>query len=327
MKVLFVSSGVANNGVCPIVKGQGESLIAKGVSLDFFTINKGGLRGYLLASFQLRKYLKNKNYDIIHAHYGLSGITALIAKRKEKLVVSFMGDDIVGSNNNKGKITFKSKVIAKINILIAKWFFNYIIVKSPEMFSKAKSIKKMALIPNGVNLERFNVIDREKALAFTNLDSSKHHVLWISDPQRTEKNYRLAEDTFKLLEGQNIHLKVLKNIPNEQLPYYYNAADCLFLTSFHEGSPNVVKEAMACNCPIVSTAVGDVDLLFKNTSGNYLISYDKNVAVEQIKNAIKFRQINKYSNGREKLISLQYDTSSVANKIISIYYEINKIKK
>lgn len=319
MKILFVSSGASCKGPSPIVIAQGNSLILQGIEVNFFLVTQKGIKGYLKASAQLRKILKTKQYDIIHAHYGLCGITALFARRKEKIVVSFMGDDIVGTNKPNGKITLISKIFARINILFAKWFYNYVIVKSPEMLNKAKSVKTIALVPNGVNFERFKVIEKNIALDFTKFNPEKNNIIWVSDPKRTEKNFKLAEEAVQLIQNKNVKLHILKTIANEELPYYYNVADCLLLTSYHEGSPNVVKEAMACNCPVVSTAVGDVKQLLEATEGNFLVDFSKEDIAKKILDAIAFRKNKKYSNGREKLSKMQLDDVAVANKIISIY--------
>ena len=84
LKVLFVSSGNSKYGISPIIKSQGETIRGKGIHLDYFLVVGKGLLGYFKNLFRLRKYLKHSNYDIIHAHYALSGILSFLAKREEK---------------------------------------------------------------------------------------------------------------------------------------------------------------------------------------------------------------------------------------------------
>ncbi|KKQ79249.1 MAG: Glycosyl transferase group 1, partial [Candidatus Daviesbacteria bacterium GW2011_GWA1_38_7] len=115
MNILFISSGNALNGISPLVENQGKSLIEFGHQVDFFTIQGKGLKGYLKAILNLRKYLKSKKYQLIHAHYGLSGIIALLSNRGFPMVVSFMGDDLLGSNRDDGTITKLSKWMVKLN--------------------------------------------------------------------------------------------------------------------------------------------------------------------------------------------------------------------
>lgn len=133
MKVLFVSSGNSEFGISPIIKNQGESLKQNGIDLYYFTIKGKGIKGYLKNIPILKKYLKNHNYDIIHAHYSLSAIVATLSGAKP-LVVSLMGSDIYGNVNIDGKRKFYSY----INILSAKLlhpFVNKIIVKSKNLES------------------------------------------------------------------------------------------------------------------------------------------------------------------------------------------------
>src|SRR4030042_4531165 len=101
--------------------------------------------------------------------------------------------------------------------------------------------------------------------------------------------------------------------------HYLNAADVLLLTSFHEGSPNVIKEAMACNCPVVSTDVGDVRWVVGNTSGYYISSFDPGELAEKIKLAIVFREKHRQTNGRDRISELGLDSETVAKKIIDVY--------
>ena len=84
MKVLFVSSSNNKNGIGPIVKMQGDSLRSLGISIYHFGIDRGGFRGYIKAAALIRKNLADNGYDIIHAHYGLSALVALLAKTYKK---------------------------------------------------------------------------------------------------------------------------------------------------------------------------------------------------------------------------------------------------
>ena len=110
------------------------------------------------------------------------------------------------------------------------------------------------------------------------------------------------------------------------LNLYYNSADLLLLTSFHEGSPNVIKEAMACNCPIVSTDVGDVKRLFgEYTRCLYIHSFDPIDVAEKIKQASSSAKKHGQTNGRERIIELGLDSNTIAEKIIEVYNEVLKI--
>ena len=319
--ILFISSGKKNNLPSSIVLAQAQSLIEKGIIAEHYSLNNKGLRGYLKECKNLRIFLKNKQYDIIHAHYGLTAIVALWARRKEKLVVSFMGDDLVGSRKTDGRITKISKILARLNSLLARWFYDLSIVKSEEMLSKVRT-KKVALIPNGVNTNLFKPKSKEEARQKLSIDSRVRLAIFVSDPSRVEKNFLLAEKAVKSIDNQNVLLLPLFGLDHKNLVDYYNAADVLVLTSFHEGSPNVIKEAMACNCPIVSTEVGDVKWVIGETEGCYLASFDPQDFAETIKLALVFSEKHDRTNGRNRIIELGLDSETIAKKIISIYEKV-----
>ncbi len=316
--VLFVSSGKANLFPGPIVESQAVSLQEQGVHISHFTVNKGGSIGYLKESFRLRRLLKNNKFDIIHAHYGLTAIICLLARRKEKLVVSFMGDDLVGSRKNDGRITKISIILARFNSLLASWFYDYSIVKSEQMLNKLRT-KSVALIPNGVNTKLFKPNSKQETRKKLRIDPNLKLVIFISKPERAEKNYSLAEKAVRNCDVANISLLPLYGLDHKCLVDYYNAADVMVLTSFHEGSPNVIKEAMACNCPIVSTDVGDVNWVLGETEGCYIASFDPKDFSDKIKLALEFSEKQGQTKGRKRIIELGLDTETIAKKIISVY--------
>jgi glycosyltransferase involved in cell wall biosynthesis len=319
MRVLFVSSGKKNGEPSAIVKAQATSLINEGVSVGQFTILKKGIKGYLHEAKRLRRHLKTNKYDIIHAHYGFSGIVGLLAKKREKLVVSFMGDDIVGSNNSDGSVSYKSRIIAFVNNLVSWLFYNYNIVKSKEMHKRIYS-RKVDIIPNGVNLSMFYVKEKAAARKELGINLEKKIAIFVSDPERVEKNYKLAKDVINEVKRHvDIELISVYNRPQKDLNNFYNAADLLIMTSYHEGSPNVVKEAMACSCPLVCTDVGDVEWIIYNTKGCLLASYDIASYAEKVFQVLKYAENKNRTNGRERLQSINLDAKSVAERILDIY--------
>jgi len=117
------------------------------------------------------------------------------------------------------------------------------------------------VIPHGVDTEQFRPLDRRLARRELGWDDGRLHVLYPYDTARPVKNFPRAErivgSVADRISGE-IALNVVTGVPHERMPAYMNAADALLLTSAHEGSPNAVKEALACNLPVVSTPVGDV---------------------------------------------------------------------
>lgn len=308
MKVLFVSSGNSNSGdVGVIVKAQGKSLTNAGVDLDYFGITGKGISGYLLNIGKLRKKIKSKKYDVIHAHYSLSGFVSILAGAKP-VVVSLMGSDVMASNSFSKLIEFCSIYIWKATI-----------VKSIAM-NKLK-LKNLHIIPNGVNMSMFDVMDKRTCKANLNLYYNKKYIIFVSNPKRYEKNFELALNAYNQINDGTIELKTVFNVEHDEIVKYMHAADVLVFTSLWEGSPNVIKEAMACNCPIVSVDVGDVKDVISGVDNCYLAEYDANDIAEKLK---KVLENGGRSNGREKILKMGLDSESVANKIIDIYKSVIK---
>jgi teichuronic acid biosynthesis glycosyltransferase TuaC len=325
VKILFVCSGnyrsnSIGQGISPILRSQRGSLEKCGVSVEYYPITGRGLLNYIVHIPKLKSVLKNGPYDVVHAHYGLCGIVCLLARNKEKLVVSFMGDDLIGSVNNKGKYSLLGDIIVSINKFISKRF-DYVVLKSDEL-AKIIDYKYRAVIPNGVDLDNFYEVNKKEARKVLGIDERKKIILFISNPARAEKNYKLAEMSVDALDDKNIQLIAVHSIEQELLKYYYSAADLLLLTSYHEGSPNVIKEAMACNCPIVSTDVGDVSWIIGETKGCFITSFEIEDVAEKIKMALDYSTVKGRTNGRVRIIELGVDSNSVAKRIINIYEKL-----
>tara|TARA_Y100001958_G_C21244981_1_gene574418 strand:- start:2811 stop:3731 length:921 start_codon:yes stop_codon:yes gene_type:complete len=302
MKVLFVCGGNDVKGISSIIINQANSLEKRNLKVEYFPIVGKGFTGYLKNIPILKKHLINNKYDIIHAHYSMSGFVSSFAGAKP-LIVSLMGSDVNSS------LFFK--YIIKI---FCSFFWKKIIVKSNKM-KNSLGIDDVLVIPNGIDMKRFKPINKSDALEYLGWDSTKKHILFGADPIKPVKNYKLAKSAFNLLNNKNIELHNLSNIPNEIMPYYYNGSDVLLLTSFSEGSPNVVKEAMSCNTPIVSTDVGDIKQIINHTDGCFITSFRADDVAGKI---IKALDHNDKTLGRQNMKHLD---SSVVSKIIINEYE------
>ena len=304
MKVLFVFRAPKTSDGNPIINNQLESLTLLGLVVDRYCIEKGG-HHYFKEYFKLRNHLKNSKYDLVHAHYGYTAILASIANYG-KTIASLMGSDIYKQNS----------ILKGIVKLFSKHIWALTIVKSTKMKT---IITNSLIVPNGVSLNKFKPEKKEESklkIGFT----EKYNILLIAVcPEDKAKNLSLAKRAINLVNDENIHFHVVSNIDNNRLPLYYSAADLLLLTSTTEGSPNVIKEAMACNCPIVSTDVGDVREVIGNTDGCYLTSFDPQDVASKIKLALEFSKIKGRTNGRDRIIELGLDSESIAKRIIEVY--------
>lgn len=308
MKILFIAGGNTPFGISPIIKNQGKSLKKQGINIEYFAIEGRGINNYLKSIFILRNILKKTRYDIVHAHFSYSGIVASLAGAKN-IVVSLMGSDT--HTNSLGKLILK---------LFAFFSWSTIIVKSKSMLEECDGIK-VHIIPNGVNFNEMRPIEKHRAKEKVEFDSNKKYIIFIADPNRKEKNLNLAKRAVNILNRRDVELKPIYNVLNENIPFYLNAADVLILTSLREGSPNVIKEAMACNCPIVSTDVGDVKDIITSTEGCYVTSFDPYDVANRLSSALKY---GKKTKGRDNI--KQLDNKIIANKIINIYKKILNLR-
>lgn len=153
---------------------------------------------------------------------------------------------------------------------------------------------------------------------------NKKIILFLADSDNERKNYKLLRSAVVFFKNKNIKLLCPYPVEHSNLPFYYNAADVLVLTSYAEGSPNIIKEAMACNCPIVSTDVGDVKEVIGNTKGCYIASSEPEDFAEKIQSALEFNEKCGKTKGRERLIKLGLDSVSIAQKIVKIYKDLLK---
>ncbi|MFC5048572.1 glycosyltransferase [Aquimarina hainanensis] len=305
MEILFVSSGNTQRGITPIVYNQGVSLRSIGHDVAFFTIKGKGLKGYIRNIFILRSYLKRHSYDVIHAHYSLSGMVASLAGASP-LVVSLMGSDVKASS-----------LIAWGISLFKKIFWKKVIVKSKDM-KEATAMEEVKILPNGVDFDTFKPISKKKSLEKTGWCPYKKHILFAGNPRRKVKNYALAEKAFNCLRDESVEMHPLINIPNPLMPYYFNAADVVILTSLWEGSPNVIKEAMACNCKIVAVDVGDIRELISDTYGCFVTRPDEKELASKLKEALRLDASK--TNGRDQIAHL--NAKVIAEKLTTIYKDV-----
>lgn len=306
MDVVFIFRGYGKDSGNIIVDRQRNAIEREGINITCYTIENGGLFGYIKAFQKLKRELKGKYFDLIHAHYNISGFVSALASKKP-VCCSLMGSDIFQQNN----------VLKLITKLFSKYLWKSVIVKSLEM---KQLIPSALIIPNGVDFINFRPINKNESQNFTGFDHLVHNIIFVAkNPEAKVKNLELAKHAIKLTGMNNIKLHIISDIDFSLLPYYYNAADLILLTSFSEGSPNVIKEAMACNCPIVATDVGDIRQMIEDTEGCFITSFDPIEISNKIKLALNF---GKRTNGREKIKHL--DNKIIAKQIISVYKKILK---
>ena len=310
MRVLFVRSG--NSGIDPISTRQGKSLRKAGVDILYYDITGKGLAGYLKNLPSLRRYAKKSGIELIHAHYSLSGFIAALSCSRRKVITSLMGSDVMESN-------FCMLAVIRFFSL---FFWDLTIVKTTAMKERL-GIGNAVVIPNGIDLELFVPKDKVQSQMLLGWASDKKHVLFSSDFRRIEKNYNLAQKALEKISerysGKSPEIHFLSGVSPDKVVNYYNGADLLLMTSTHEGSSNTIKEAMACNCPIVTTDVGDARKVFADTEGCFITSFDPDDVASAIIRAMNY---GKRTDGRTRVKHLS--SEKIALQISGLYGELLK---
>ena len=234
-------------GDTPCIKDQIMALRAQGVIVDLLHVDRSkGKLSYARAAWRLfLKSFRGKEYDLIHAYYGHCGLLARLQLRYP-IVVTFRGSDL---------LSHKDGLIGRIVARLVQG----VIVMSEEM-ERATKRQDAHIIPFGVNLDLFTPYPKERARRDLGLPMSEKLVLFPWNPARPEKRFDIVEEAIRALkrDDESVRLVVVYNKPSEVVAKYMNACDVMVLASDHEGSPMAVREAMACNLPVVSVDVGDV---------------------------------------------------------------------
>jgi glycosyltransferase involved in cell wall biosynthesis len=301
---------------------QIESLRALGAQVDVLEVKGISKLKYVRAIPTL--YQRVSAVDIVHAHFGYCGWLARTQLSKP-LVVSFMGDDLLGTPDEAGRIDLISKLVVQLD----RWFAHTAdaaIVKSAEMAEVLKPVKTY-VVPNGVDMRAFYPMDREKARSKLGWPEGRRYILFPGDPDNPRKQFSLAQAVVKKASRQTrepLELVPLKRVAPTQVPFYMNACEAMIMASYVEGSPNVVKEAMACNLPVVSVPVGDVPELLTGVPGYAVCPRDADALAEALACALNSHQP---VEGAVVLKRRGLDLEIVAQVLIGIYEEVLTQKK
>ena len=305
MKILIVAN--QNTGkMSPFVVEQMEALRKEGCVVDTYGVVGHGVLGYLKNLPALKEKIKECKPDIVHAHYGLSGLLATL-QREVPVVVTYHGSDI----HSRGILLELSRVAMRrvaYNVFVSKKMF--------ELFGYKK--ENDCIQSCGMFLDEMIQIERTEARDKLGWDKKSKKVLFSGSFNNPIKNVSLANAAVTLAGG--LELIELKGYTRNEVMLVMNACDCIIVTSHRESGPLVVKEAMAVGTPIVSVDVGDVSEVTSGTTGCYISkSYDANELAGLIRKALAFEG---KTNGRERIIELELSNELIARRLINIYNKI-----
>lgn len=299
MKILFVAR-CKKGKYAPFVTEQVTAIEKQGVECRYYGVNEKGIIGYIRQIPKLKKAIQTFRPDIVHAHYGLCGLLAN-CQREIPVVTTYHGSDI-----NDPKVLRLSKWsirLSRFNIFV-----------SQKNLDIAQPRKNHALIPCGINLDDYPVIEKSEARNQMRIDLSKKIVLFAGAFDNPVKNASLAKAAMEHIP--EAELIELKGYSRHQVAILMQAVDVLLMTSLTEGSPQVIKEAMACGCPIVSVDVGDVRERIEGIDGCYISDRTQESLADCLKRALAF---NGRTQGRKAIENTGFTNDNIASRIISVY--------
>ena len=320
LKILIVAADKYGK-FSPFVEEQINSLEARNCYIERYAHRAHGLFNYIKEIPHLRKAILKINPDVIHAHFGLTGLMSTLASigLKVPVVITYHGCDI----NDK-----KIRPFSRIAMCLSQWniFVSYRqMINAFVSEQTARKSDKWSIIPCGINVHSFDSKYTNHEW-FNTRFSSDRIVLFAGSFESIVKNPSLAKKTIEIYNLHNpenpAELIELRGYSRDEVVTLMSKCNTLLLTSIREGSPQVIKEAMACGCPIVSVDVGDVSERIDGVMGCYIVkSYNPYELAKAIELSIEYGR----TKGREKILQDGLDNMQIAEKLIEIY--INLLKK
>ena len=321
MRVLEVSRYKNNftDHQLPFVTEQGEAIRVLGHEVDYFLV--GG--NYLKArKASMAKILECKP-DIIHAHYGLSAIVAEM-QSVVPVVTTFHNGETHRWWVNLLSSLFSLR--AKHVIYVAQHIFDMVYFKA----------RIYSILPCGVSLEDCFLMDKAEARRQLGWSDNKKYIMFGGAFINLRTNYPLLKQAVSIIDNQISKIEVIemRGLSRYDCVLRMNACDVFALPTKNEGSPQALKEAMACNGPIVVTDVADIKHVLGDLPGHYVLPNKKGNAAwwvgdehsaeelaELLKQAFAFEG---RTEGRKRIVELGYTNELVAKSIVKIYEDFLK---
>lgn len=266
MKVLFLT-GMHSTPEYPtrgiIIERLGKALQRLGIDVVWGKLGDGRAGARYLGAFPLtRRFIRSVRPDLIHVHFGYSGIG--LPPTRIPIVTSFYGDDLNGTWNPTGGLTLKSRLGILVSQYVA-WRSARCVVVSDGMVARlwGRSTRaRVSVIRDAVDASVFHPLPRSEARARLGLGEKRILVMFPHDRRNPNKRIELALAGVEHLKARipNAELWTVNEVPAAEMPLYYAAADVMVVTSAIEGGPSSAKEALACGIPVVTVPVGDMQL-------------------------------------------------------------------
>ncbi|RZK01218.1 MAG: glycosyltransferase, partial [Flavobacterium sp.] len=278
----------------------------------YFINGRENKLNYFHSINKIKELIRIGNFDLVHIHYGLSGLFLLFNKISIPVIITLHSGELY---QKKGYLNHLMQKTITLSILNRT---SKIIVLNDDMLSLlAAHTSKLVKLPCGTDLELFKektVIRNVKAI----------NIGFPGNKARKEKNYTLFNEIItKLRQEFDINVIEFHNLSREDVVDNLNKIDLLLMTSLVEGSPQIIKEAMACNKPIISTQVGDLADVLNNVTNSFVVdSFEAENFIDPIRKILLLPTALRKSSGRQKLVSMGLDAQQVATDVYKLYTEV-----
>jgi teichuronic acid biosynthesis glycosyltransferase TuaC len=312
MKILYITNMFPTedhiyNGIH--VKEQIDAMKNK-YSLDYqleFINGRKSKLNYLKSIYKINKIISKKKFDIIHVHFGLSGLFLLFNPFiKIPTIVTLHGSDTNANRLFGTMLTITRLVVRRVQRVI-------ILNDNMEHLFR-KDFLKLIKIPCGVNLKSFDV-PRRNSMDIVRIG-------FPGDKKRPGKNYILFEQIINILKAKKKDIEIVEfhNLTRDEVARKLSSLDCIVMTSVSEGSPQIVKEAMVAGVPVISSDVGDVKAILSGIENCYIInSFEPLEFADKIEKVLNLKFNQRFITGKGRIIQLGLDQESVCSKIFDTY--------
>lgn len=275
---------------------------------------------YLAANSRVRRRWNVGRYDLAHVHYGLTGLASMFLPKSAPVVATFYGSDM--------------------NSTLQRWLSRASLGRASRRIYVSKGLAdrwpslQNEILPNGVEFEVVAPLDRARACQLLGLDPSRMWILFGGAPANPVKDYKLFQETMALVKASEPRAQELilseKGQMYERVVLKLNAASCLLFTSRRgsEGSPTVVKEALAVGLPVVSVEVGDAREMLQGVDPGAVVPWPSSngdspraeLAKELAGNVLDVLRSGRRSNGRALRQNLRQEV--LVERLVEIYREV-----
>ncbi|MBI5668002.1 MAG: glycosyltransferase [Chloroflexi bacterium] len=320
IKVLFITSQWPTPqfpAAAPFVEREVRALREAGVEVDVIAYEGGwSISKYIRAVREMRRCLKQNRYDLIHAYFGQCGLVAR-AQTRLPVVITYGGSDVEGTPVFSGFNRYKNYILIGVSRTLAL-LVNQVIVVSDNLGRKLPR-KDYHTITIALDLDLFRPMDKQEARRQLGLPQDIKLALFAANPANTRKRYDLAQEVCRIAsQTLPVQLVVASKRPPAEVPVFMSACDALLLTSTNEGSPNVVREALACNLPVVSTDVGDVRERIGHLPSCAVVASDK--AEDLATSLIRVLQYGGSHDLRQEVLDQDYRI--IGQKVVNVYHQL-----